>query len=65
MTVADVKARVQDILSRNFEVGLWGDRGFFVETYRRSDFMALPFRENRCASAIASSPMSRSCRPAA
>ena len=30
MTVADVKARVQDILSRNFEVGLWGDRGFFV-----------------------------------
>lgn len=31
MTEDDVKAKVQHILAKNFDVGLWGDRGFYVD----------------------------------
>lgn len=31
MTEDDVKAKVQHILTKNFSVGLWGDRGYWVD----------------------------------
>jgi len=44
MTEDDVKAKVQHILTKNFDVGLWGDRGYYVDRGSTRCFVSVDAR---------------------
>lgn len=44
MTEDEVKAKVQHILTKHFDVGLWGDRGYYVDRGSTRCFIAVASR---------------------
>ena len=44
MSETDVKAKVQHILAKNFQVGLWGDRGYYVDRGSTRCFISVSSR---------------------